>query len=169
MNTIRKELVSFDNKTNVYFYQTTGNKTYLRQYEFEWETKYKKYSCYSIKNPKLDNREERLDFALSNTRSFELGQEFREAKMMEDMSWKTCWRVKEILWCILERKLQEEFKEKTQLQEDSFDYLNGIILIEISGYKYFVKVDNGYHNPRFVLSNRFEGEALKFGGTIEKW
>jgi hypothetical protein len=73
---IDKEIPKFDRKSQVYFYQTSNDTTYLRQYEFTWKCRYDKYTSYCLNDPKLKSREERLDFVLSNSRAFELGQEF---------------------------------------------------------------------------------------------
>lgn len=68
------------------------------------------------------------------------------------MAWRSSWKVKDILWNVIEEKLQKIYKEDT---------LKETILIEISGYKYFVHVDNGYGYPRFYLKNEFDGEIIK--------
>jgi len=152
MDTIDKEIPKFDNQSVVYFYQIANDTTYLRQYEFTWKTKYRKYTSFGIRDPKLKTREERLDFALSNNRAFELGQQFYEAKKLEDVAWRSSWRVREILWHIIEEKLQKIYGE-TAVKET--------LLIEISGHKYFIHVDNGYGYARFSLQNEFDGEIVK--------
>jgi len=152
MDKIDKEITKFDNKSQVYFYQTTNDTTYLRQYEFTWKGRYDKYTSYSLNDPKLKTREERIDFALSNTRSFELGQEFYESKRLEDMAWKSMWRVKHILWQVMEKKLRT-IHEGVAVKET--------LLVEISGHKYFIHVDNCYGYPEFTLQNEFDGQIIK--------
>jgi hypothetical protein len=160
IDTIQKEIVQFDNKTQVYFYQTTRDTTYLRNYEFTWKNKRDKYTSWSIGDPKLNNREERLDFLIANSRAFELGQQFYESKTLEDMSWRTMWRVKDIFWQVLERKLRSLYESEV---------VKETLIIEVSGHKYFVHVDNGYGYPNFRLQNEFNGEIIKIGGTIDRW
>lgn len=160
IDTIQKEIVQFDNKTQVYFYQTTRDTTYLRNYEFTWKNKRDKYTSWSIGDPKLNNREERLDFLIANSRAFELGQQFYESKTLEDMSWRTMWRVKDIFWQVLERMLRSLYESEV---------VKETLIIEVSGHKYFVHVDNGYGYPNFRLQNEFNGEIIKIGGTIDRW
>lgn len=151
MDKIDKEITKFDNKSQVYFYQTTNDTTYLRQYEFTWKSRYK-HTSYSLNDPKLKSREERLDFVLSNSRAFELGQEFYESKRLEDMAWRSMWRVKDILWQVIEKKLRAKYEGV---------YVKDTIIIEISGHKYFIHVDNGYVYTNFTLKNEFDGEIIK--------
>jgi len=160
MDEIQKEIFSHDNKTKVYFYQTLRGETYLRNYEFNWKGLYNKYTSYSIGDPKLNNREERLDFLIANVRAFELGQEFYESKTLDDMAWRTMWKVKDIFWQVLERKLRFLYKDKV---------VKETLIIEVSGHKYFVHVDNGHGYPSFRLQNEFDGEITKVSGTIDRW
>ncbi len=152
MDTIQKEIVQFDNKTKVYFYQTTRDTTFLRNYEFTWKNKHTKYTSWSIGDPKLNNREERLDFLIANVRAFELGQQFYESKTLEDMAWRTMWKVKDILWQVMEKKLRTLYESKV---------VKETLIVEVSGHKYFVHVDNGYGYPSFRLQNEFDGEIIK--------
>lgn len=152
MDSIDKEITKFDNKSQVYFYQTINDTTYLRQYEFTWKSRYEKYSSYSLNDPKMKSREERLDFVLSNSRAFELGQEFYESKRLEDMAWRNMWRVKDILWQVIEKKLRKMY-EGVQVKDT--------IIIEISGHKYFIYVENSWGFSNFTLKNEFDGEIIK--------
>lgn len=36
------------------------------------------------------------------------------------------------------------------------------LIVEISGYKYFVHAQNGYGYPSFSLQNEFDGEIISF-------
>jgi hypothetical protein len=161
MEEIQKEVFCHDNRTKVYFYQTVRDETYLRSYEFNWSGLYNKHTSYSIGDPKLNNREERLDFLISNTKAFELGQKFRDSKVLEDMAWTSSWKIRDIFWQVLERKLRNIYEDKV---------VKDTILVEISGYKYFIHVENGYYGyPSFSLKNEFDGEIIKVGGTIDRW
>lgn len=159
IDTIDKEIPKFDRrfekKSQVYFYQITNDKNtytkHLRQYEFTWGEDKSSYT-YSLRDPKLNTREERLDFALSNERSFELGQKFFESKKLEDMAWRTMWYIKDVFWTVLEKKLRDIYKGKK---------IRETLLIEVSGYKYFIHVKNGYGYPSFTLQNEFDGEIVK--------
>ena len=152
MDTIQKEIVQFDNKTKVYFYQTVKDTTYLRSYDFTWKCKYNKNTSWSIGDPKLNNREERLDFLIANMRAFELGQQFYESRTIEDMAWRTMCKVKDIFWQVLEKKLRTLYQDNA---------VKETLLIEVSGHKYFVHVDNGWGYPIFRLQNEFDGEIIK--------
>ena len=153
MDMIDKEIPKFDRKSQVYFYQTSNDTTYLRQYEFTWKCRYDKYTSYSLNDPKLKSREERLDFVLSNSRAFELGQEFYESKRLEDMAWRTMWKAKDIFWKVLENKIRDLYEGKV---------VKETLIVEISGYKYFVHAQNGYGYPSFSLQNEFDGEIISF-------
>jgi hypothetical protein len=56
MDMIDKEIPKFDRKSQVYFYQTSNDTTYLRQYEFTWKCRYDKYTSYCLNDPKLKSR-----------------------------------------------------------------------------------------------------------------
>ena len=140
-----------DNKTHlVYFYQTTNEKTHLRQYNLKWDHTYNTYS-YGLNDPKLNNREERLDFVLANTRAFELGQEFYEANKLKDMAYKTMWIVKEIMWSEIEKKLKSIYTKNCPEK---------VLVISIGDFKYFVSVDNGYGYASYKLLDEYDGKVV---------
>ena len=152
MDRIENEIPKFNNKSKVYFYQVNNDQTYLRNYEFNWRSLYNKYTSYSIGDPKLDNREERLDFLIANKLSFELGQEFYELKKIEDMAWRTMWKVKSIFLQVLDKKLREKYDGKIPPKT---------LILDISGYKYFIHVDDEYHYPKFTMENEFDGNIVQ--------
>jgi hypothetical protein len=137
----------------VYFYQESNKTTYLRQYKLTFHDSRDSYS-YSINDPKLNSREERLDFILANGRAFELGQEFYEAKRIEDMAWKSMWVVKSVMWEEVESKLREIYKYGEKYAPDT-------LVIQIGEKQYFVHVDNSHGYSKFQLKDENVGYVIK--------
>ncbi len=147
---IATEIHSDHREYLVYFYQTANDKTYLRQYSLKWNDNYNGYS-YSLNDPKLKSREERLDFVLANTRAFELGQEFYESNRLRDMSNKTMWVVREIMWSEIEKRLKDIYPKYCPEK---------VLVISIGDFKYFVSVDNGYGYPSYKLLDEYDGKIV---------
>lgn len=145
---IKKDITPTNKRYQIYFYQTTNEKTYLRQYEinFNYDFGY----GYSVNTPALQSREDRLDFILANTRAFELGQEFFEARQLHDMAQRSAAIVKDVMWREIDRKLKNLYKS----DREKFQYKRNII-ISIGKKKYFVSVDHGHGYPNFQLMDEF--------------
>ena len=144
----------------VYFYQKYSNgDTYLRQYKLTFHENRDTYS-YSINDPKMKTREERIVFILANGRAFELGQEFYEAKRMEDMGWKSMWVVKGVMWGEIENKLRKKYNQNGIYSQGI--YAPDTLVIQIGDKQYFVHVDNSRGYSNFVLKNENLGEVVTF-------
>jgi hypothetical protein len=69
------------------------------------------------------------------------------------MAWRTMWKAKDIFWKVLENKIRDLYEGKV---------VKETLIVEISGYKYFVHSQNGYGYPSFSLQNEFDGEIISF-------
>ena len=151
---IKKEIEPQDNyrkKRIVYFNQEARGEVYLRQYEISFEYGDDCYST-SIGDTRFKTRDEKLEFILSNQKAFELGQDFYEAKKIEDDAYRRSSRIKEYLWNMIEGELKKikfpPFTKKT-------------LLIQIEDTKYFVSVESSHYNyANFQWLNEFDDNII---------
>lgn len=158
---IVKEIPKNDRKEHVvYFYQDAppspnGPLQYIRSFVFTYHTNWRGYG-WSICDVKLETRDERLTFILSNDKEFEMGKEFRR---LDRLRTGLQHRVLSIMWNLVSDQLSKKFKN---------DYLSpgSIFTINISNKKYYVQVDErshgyGYHKFNFMGECKEEEILIK--------
>lgn len=139
--------VDHKNRHVVYF---TQNKN-MRQYEFEYMEEYDSYS-YSINETKLNTRESRLEFILNNEKAMELGEKFRKTSHIRDCNSRSMWKVKEVLFREIEKKLRKKI--------DSHDKRKAIT-IRIGEKKYIMMVDGNPNYKTFQLLDEYDGNIIE--------
>ena len=134
----------------VYFYNRHDKSGRIYQYNLNWSNEYKSYMIGS--NPvDLKTRDEKLTFILSNDKQFEMGQKFDE--IYHNTS-RIHYRVREILWRIVEEKLQNKFKDAVNIPD--------IFPLQIGNKKYYIALDeqHRYGWKKFHLKNECDDEVF---------
>lgn len=141
------------NKNNehiIYYYneKDSGN---IWGYNISYHNEYKSHMVGNNRLKFSDNiiesRNEKIEFLLHNELAFELGEKFHKAyKMCSNMEY----RVRGIMWEIMERNIQEYFKKTNTLPKDVF-------IVDIGSKKYYIKTDSQhrYGYMKFHLGNEY--------------
>lgn len=141
----------------VYFYHRRDNSLckYSLSYHRDWK-------CYGISQghvefskDKVAGRDEKITFLLTNQRAFEMGQRYHE---LDGMKSNLQYRVKAILWQIIEDKLRDHYKKLDTNPPDVFT-------INIGDYKYYVKTDEQHRHG--WLKFHWGGEVIDESIKIE--
>lgn len=134
----------------VYFNQ----KEQLRQYNISYNERYGSYSFHS-EIVSLKNRQDRLEFILSNQIAFDMGEKFLLLKSFSDGSRDSMLKVKSLMWNCVENKLKDNYK----LEDNIFEK---IIMINISDKQYFAQVNNnfGYGSYSFKFFNEMDSKPI---------
>lgn len=149
IDSIIKEIPKNDNGYHIVYFSNKGRDF---QYEISYNTSYKSWAI-RTESLELKSREDRLFFLLhsSNIKTFEMGQKlFDLGKLRSNLHY----IVKEVMWELVEKELKDRFKGKSIRDE--------IFIIDISGKKYFVEIDeNSYGNYyKFNMKNEFVDEII---------
>lgn len=125
-------------KRKVYF--TKDDKIYQREFNYyleydSWGTSWDVLKFTSDKT--ISNRDQKLEFLLSNDKQFELGELYESLKGDTKCLHHHIWHV---LSEMVEEKLRVEFKGKDSPE---------ILTIDISGHKYYVVCDKQHMYNRF--------------------
>jgi hypothetical protein len=140
-------------KSRAYFY---NKKNTLCYFEISENSEYG--ISYSTNIEKLDSRENRLDFFLSNEESMKRGQELFNLQSLTFQKLNR-WAYSAFI-DVLNNKLNEKFKSDKKIPPKCF-------LVEIGSKKYFIEKVEGfsYNWNQFKMLNEFEGTTVKFEQT----
>lgn len=119
-------------------------------YTFDYDRDYKCYG-HVMGQPDLKTRDERLIFILSNEKSFEMGQKFRELDIRRTWLEHKVFRT---LWDMVQEKLRIEFKNSRLMSNDIF-------ILNISDKKYYIQVDERSHPSYPIFHMRGECKGLE--------
>lgn len=128
-------------------------KTVLYQYSFSYDSGFKSYA-YSNERVNLpggntvEARDARLEFLLSNTKAFELGDQFRKLKKIEP---RKQYFFRKKFTDIINEKLREKYKDSR------YDEVENITIVEVSGKKYYFLVDEQHRHTWKVF--HYKGEV----------
>jgi len=146
-----KQVVKRDKKDKSGNLISIEYETYNRQYEFSEHRYYGDKSLgWSISDDKenLKNRTNKLDFltlAHQEELSEILGQEFHDRQVKSDAARRSMYKVYEILWDEVGKKLCEEYKGKQPPK---------ISVVKIQGIEYYFECESSYssnyHNFKYI-------------------
>lgn len=133
---IVKEVPKNDRGEHVVYFKQKGDENgRIFQYKISYHKDWKGYGVSTdlleFSKDKVQGRDEKITFLLTNQEAFEMGQKYHELNLMKT---NLQHRVKHILWEMVEDKLRDHYKKIDQNPPD-------ISIIEIGGSKYYVKVD----------------------------
>lgn len=153
---IVKEVPKGANGEHIAYFKREGD-VRISRFKFSYHRDFKSYgvSTDTLEFSKdiVKGRDEKIDFLLTNQRAFEMGQKYYELqKMLTNYQY----RVKQILWEMVESKLQDHYKKLDKNPPD-------ISIIEIGGSKYYVQVDdqNRYGYLKFHLRGCVSNDTIK--------
>ncbi len=144
-----KEIPKNDRGRHIIYFYHRNDKKNTHQYEISWNHDWKGYGI-SQNRVELKTRDEKLTFILAKQREFELGQKYHH---LDYMCTRAQYYVKDILWRMVEEKLQAKFK-------DSANTIPDIFILDIGSKKYFIELDSQhrYGYLRFHMKNEYTGE-----------
>lgn len=149
---VLKEIPKFEGKYYIYYYQDNT----LRGFEI---TNNHDGFRYTFADPTFKTREDKLKFILNaDPRNFEIGQEFYKLKRLHSSASSTTWKVKSFLGEKISKSLKE-IKDKSIFRDKS------ITIIDISGIKYVVNIQNIYES---YFEFKWNGEVLN-ENIIKLW
>lgn len=151
INEIVKEIPMNDRKEHVvYFYHRNDTSKSVRCYKISWHSDWKSYGI-GQDTVQLKTRDEKLTFILAKDKEFEMGQKYHH---LDYMCTALQWRVKEIMWRMVEEKLQKKFKDAS--------YIPDVFILNIGTKKYFIELDgqHRYGYCKFHMKNEYTGDYL---------
>jgi hypothetical protein len=144
---IVEEIPMNDRKEHVIYFNHNKN---IHCYKISWNSDWKSYGI-SQGRVELKTRDEKLTFILAKDKEFEMGHRYYH---LDYMTTQLQWRIKEILWRMVEEKLREKFKNTTKIPD--------IFILDIGSKKYFIELDNQhrYGYCKFHMKNEYNGDYL---------
>jgi hypothetical protein len=142
---VLKEIPKFEGKYYIYYYQDNS----IRGFEI---TNNHDGFRYTFSDPTFKTREDKLKFILNaDPRNFKIGQEFYRLKRLHSSSSSTTWKIKSFLAEKISKKLKE-VEDKSIFRDKS------IAIVNISGVKYVVNIQNINYDNYFDF--KWDGEIL---------
>ena len=148
---IIKEVTPNERGEYIVYYYPKYDPGHVHRYKFSYHSDWKSYGV-SRDRVEMKTRDEKLTFILSKEKEFELGEEYhRLDNLCSDLQW----RVKEVLWRMVEEKLQKKFKDVGSNIPDVF-------ILNIGTKRYFIELDeqHKYGYSRFHMKNECTGDVL---------
>ena len=140
-----------------HFVYAITNKGEILTYSFSYYDNLKNYgvskNILEFSKDIVQGRLEKINFMTSNDIAFELGQKYYEIEKLQSS---LHYKVKQVLWDVVENKLRKYFK-------DSNTYPSDIFIMKISNKKYYVYLDEKSNRAymKFNLGDEYVDEIIE--------
>lgn len=154
---IVKEVPANERGEHIVYFTHRNDPKNICYYNFRYHQDWKGYGV-SQNRVELKSRDEKLTFLLAKDQKlFDMGQEYHR---LDYMCSNLQYRVREVLWRMVETELQKKFKNEKHIPD--------VFILKIGTKKYYVELDSQHRFGylRFHLKNEhIDGEYIAFDGT----